>query len=214
MGPKHLACASCAQPAMLDCGRCDDASYCSRDCQKTHWSHSHKNSCVILPEHFIPEDETHITLTREALGVLVGSEVDHHKWMLVSALRGTSSFGCEPGTQHLPDNAHGEKPYNLCTIERDELKAFMAAYGKYLGNTEWNALVSAMEFATRYEHDVEKAYSDHFGVGTGMPGSMHDKRYKEFLASKGITFKSPADVVRDVLEQTPIPPHFMGKYSN
>jgi hypothetical protein len=166
----------------------------------------------VYRKNYMSSADTHITLTREALGLLAGVDVDYHQWMLVSSLRGTSSFGAEPGTGHLPDNAHGEKPYKFCTIDRDELKAFLAAHRKYLGNTEWNALVSAMEISWQYEQDVEKAYTEQTGLGTGSYGSTFEKRYKEFLVSKGITFKGPADVVRDVLKHTPIPPHFMGKY--
>lgn len=114
----------------------------------------------------------------------------------------------------MPDNAHGEKPYALCTIERDELKAYMAASKKYLGNTEWAALVSAMEFNWQYENKVEKVYEEATGSGTGMPGSRGEQLYKDWLLSKGVKFKSHADVVRDLLEKMTIPSHFMGKYYN
>lgn len=206
------SCMICGLPSKFKCGRCKKASYCSRDCQKNKLNDTHKAECVQLPERFVAEDQTTLAVTRESLGVLIGREVDHHTWMLVSALRGTSSFGCEPGTGHLPDNAHGEKPYKCCTIHRDELAAFLAAHGKYLGNTEWNALVSAMELDYHYQRDVEAAYTLQTGRGTGGYGSSFEKRYNEFLVSRGITFKTPADVVRDVLKHTPIPPHFMGKY--
>jgi len=205
-------CTQCQLPATFTCERCNKKPYCGRSCQKAHWISSHKAECVILPQLFDPDKETHITLSREALGLLINREVDLHEWMLISSLRNTSSFGIEAGTRDMPENAHGEKPYALCTIERDELKAYMAASKKYLGNIEWNALVSAMHFTSEYENDVEKVYEKATGRGTGMPCSRAEQAYKEWLVSKEIKFKSPADVVRNLLEKITIPSHFMGKY--
>lgn len=153
-----------------------------------------------------------LTVSRESLGLLIGREIDYHEWMLISSLRGTSSFGIEKGAEGFPLNAHGEHVYALCTIDRDELKAYMAASKKYLGNTEWAALVSAMDYSWQYEQNVEKSYEEASGRGTGFPGTLSDQLYKEWLLSKNIKFKTPADVVRDVLKEITIPSHFMGKY--
>jgi len=167
-----------------------------------------------MSEPFDPEKQANLTVSRESLGLLIGREVDYDEWMLISSLRGTSSFGIEKGTENFPENAHGENVYALCTIDRDELKAYMAASKKYLGNKEWAAIVSAMEASWQYEQDTEKAYEEASGRGTGMPGTRSDQLYKEWLLSNDIKFKSPADVVRDLLKEITIPSHFMGKYIN
>jgi hypothetical protein len=162
---------------------------------------------------FDPEKETNIMVTRESLGLLIGREVDYHEWMLISSLRGTSSSGiCEEGTEDFPMNAHGEKPYSYCHIDRDELKAYMVASKKYLGNKEWITLVSAMWTWWKYEWDAENKYTKTFNRGIGMPGSRSEQIYKEWLISRGIKLKTPADVIRDVLSEITIPPHYMGKY--
>jgi hypothetical protein len=165
-----------------------------------------------MSEPFDPEKETHIMLSRKSLGLLIGREVDHHEWMLVSSLRNTGSIGVEKGTYDFPDNAHGEKPFAMCRIDRDELKAYMAASKKYLGNFEWAALVSAMNASWHHEQDTEKAYKEASGLGTGMPGSRFDHLFKEWLLSNDIKIKTPDDVIRDVLSEITIPPHHMGKW--
>lgn len=30
---------------MLKCGRCEAATYCSKECQKQHWKTEHKHGC-------------------------------------------------------------------------------------------------------------------------------------------------------------------------
>ena len=167
-----------------------------------------------MSELFNAENETHLTVSRKSLGLIIGREIDYDEWMLISSLRGTSSFGIEKGTGNFPDNAHGEKPYDVCTINRDELKAYMAGSKKYLGNAEWNALTYAMHKSYQYEQDIEKEYTAASGRGSGMPGSHSEHLYNEWLASKEIKFKDPAEVIRDLLTEITIPPHFMGKYSS
>jgi hypothetical protein len=161
---------------------------------------------------FDPEKETHLTVTRESLGLIIGREIDHHEWMLISSLRNTSSWSAEPGSKDIPLNAHGEKPFMYSHIERDELKAYMVASKKYLGTIEWNALVSAMHSAAEYEKDIEKIYHESTGLGTGLSGSPHERLYKQYLVNKGISFKTPGEVVRTLLKEITIPPHYIGKY--
>jgi hypothetical protein len=88
----------------------------------------------------------------------------------------------------------------------------MVASKKYLGNKEWITLVSAMWTWWKYEWDAENKYTKTFNRGIGMPGSRSEQIYKEWLISRGIKLKTPADVIRDVLSEITIPPHYMGKY--
>ncbi|KAH7404636.1 hypothetical protein KP509_15G035800 [Ceratopteris richardii] len=39
-------CAVCSTPTKKQCSRCKSVKYCSRDCQSSHWSHTHKWECV------------------------------------------------------------------------------------------------------------------------------------------------------------------------
>lgn len=41
-------CARCSKPADQQCVKCKAVRYCSKGCQKAHWSASHKKECKTL----------------------------------------------------------------------------------------------------------------------------------------------------------------------
>jgi hypothetical protein len=63
-----MPCQVCSQEADLQCSICKSVTYCSRDCQKKHWS-THKNICkrvdrVEAPK--IRQDKVYVTSMKEA----------------------------------------------------------------------------------------------------------------------------------------------------
>ena len=48
-------CGACEAPATLVCGGCGDISYCSKECQKSHWKSGHKSSCKAYKIEIHPE---------------------------------------------------------------------------------------------------------------------------------------------------------------
>lgn len=43
--PVRLSCSLCGIPSAFKCSRCKKANYCSKHCQKIHWSGGHKQQC-------------------------------------------------------------------------------------------------------------------------------------------------------------------------
>ena len=55
-------CGACEAPATLVCGGCGDISYCSKECQKSHWKSGHKSSCKAFKIEIHPEQAQYIHL--------------------------------------------------------------------------------------------------------------------------------------------------------
>ena len=103
--------------------------------------------------------DVQITVTRDSLSLLIGRPIPLEEWILISALRETSSVYSEPDTQHFwnsVDNNYGV--YRLSTIGPSDLQAYMVASKKYLSKALWLALVDSQK---SYEECVAKYGKDY-----------------------------------------------------
>ena len=64
-------CGACEAPATLVCGGCGDISYCSKECQKSHWKKGHKSSCKAYKIEIHPEQAQYIHLDSKLLLLVV-----------------------------------------------------------------------------------------------------------------------------------------------